>query len=130
MNTEIKSNPLSKILTDINRNLRQHWVFSLSTRIVLLTATFSTLLIIWKWKQLPEQIPFWYYQPWGSDRLAPTYTIFLHPIITLILHLINTLFAAWFLQQHRVFAQIMFASSIFIACFALLAVVKVVFLFS
>lgn len=112
----------------VMRNLSHQWMFGVSSKIVFMTAILSIIIIFFKWKNIPPQVPLWYFQPWGNDRLANPVFLFIYPISTVIIHIVNIIFAALFLNEHRVFAQALFVSSLFIAFLSIISVFKILFL--
>ncbi|MGB9911464.1 MAG: hypothetical protein ACPLKP_02555 [Microgenomates group bacterium] len=48
-------------------------------------------IIIFSWQNLPPQIPLFYSLPWGKERLSSSLSLFILPIFSLGIFLINCL---------------------------------------
>jgi hypothetical protein len=126
-----------KIFTFIHKQLifivasaknQKNWIYTLSSRVILLCFIVSIAAIIWRWNLLPPFIPIWYSKAWGVERLAPLLWIFLLPIFSLIWHGVNILLSIYLMRDHYIFSQVLFVSSMFVAVFSLILVVNIVFL--
>lgn len=72
----------------------------------------------WKFKLLPQEIPLFYYKPWGEQQVADILYLFLIPVIMHVLYMSNILLSKKLAKNEPVL-QNMFhvANSIIIAGF-------------
>ncbi len=78
--------------------------------------------------KLPAEIPLFYSRPWGSQQLASKYFIFLLPIGTFILGLVNQMLAIISFKKERIISYIFSITTIFASIFAALAVFNIIHL--
>lgn len=89
---------------------------------------FQLVLIIWFYKNLPPQIPLYFSRPWGSSWLAPTSSIFLLPIFTLLIIIINYSLAFYYRPRKDFMAKLLVIFTPIIAFFAVISVAQIIFL--
>lgn len=58
-------------------------------RVLLVLLAFQVGLILWWWRQLPPEVPLYYGRPWGATQLAQTTALWLLPVSTLGVGLLN-----------------------------------------
>ena len=66
-----------------NRTERSSYVLSLSLTLIMF------LMITFLWGKLPPVVPLYFSLPWGEARLAPRLMLYLLPIVTLAVLMIN-----------------------------------------
>jgi hypothetical protein len=115
-------------VSSVLKTQQNNWVYSLSTRLIIICFIVSVSIILWKWNRLPPQVPLWYSRAWGNDRLAPTGWLFLLPGMSLFWHALNIILSIYVSRNHYIFSQVLFVASLFVAVFSLIAVVSIVFL--
>jgi len=94
-----------------------------------LVILFSFLVIALKWRALPPQIPLFYSRPWGEDQLAGKEMIFLIPVASFGISLINEILARVFLKKLDLFFEkISFYSSFLVSILACISLLKIIFL--
>lgn len=94
-----------------------------------LVILFSFLVIALKWRVLPPQIPLFYSRPWGEDQLAGKEMIFLIPVASFGISLINEILARVFFKKAGVFFEkISFYSSFLISILGCISLLKIIFL--
>ncbi|OGG09005.1 hypothetical protein A2154_00245 [Candidatus Gottesmanbacteria bacterium RBG_16_43_7] len=120
--------PNSEKIQNTYERLSSNWIFSLSNRIVFLTAVLSVGILIWKWHDIPPQVPLWYFKSWGNDRLAEKFFLYSLPSASIFWHLINIILALIIVANHRIFTQILFITSILVAGLSMVSVIKIVFM--
>ena len=87
------------------------------------------LLLVWKRSFLPPLSPLFYSRPWGQEQLAPSYYLFLLPLFSLIVFLINLGLIKFLLPKEESFLAL--AIKVFSLLFSILNTVtiyKIVFL--
>lgn len=97
---------------------------------VLLQLVAGSLTIGWYWRFLPPQVPMWYSMPWGTDRLASPYFLFLPLVLSLVIFGFNNRIIAKFGVDHLVFARILYLVSSLVSLLSLIIVVRIVTLVS
>lgn len=60
-------------------------------------------LIFWKKNLLPDQVPLFYSRPWGEEQLVTNLFLFLLPILSFVVLLVNNLFSIIFLKKGDIF---------------------------
>ena len=84
----------------------------------------QTSLILTATEKLPPQIPLFYSKPWGEQMLAPSFFIWILPITTLTLFVINFLISK--LLQNLFLIRSLFITSAVIAIFVLYNTTKII----
>lgn len=94
-----------------------------------LVILFSFLVIALKWRVLPPQIPLFYSRPWGEDQLAGKEMIFLIPVASFGISLINEILArVFFKKAGGFFEKISFYSSFLVSVLGCISLLKIIFL--
>lgn len=96
--------------------------------IVIILAQFA--LIFFKLNNLPPQLPLFYSKPWGESQLTSASTIFLLPILSLAVILVNHFLAALLHTQYRFFSRILIIISLVYGLFSLISLWQIIFLVS
>lgn len=96
----------------------------------LIQFVIGNLVIGWYWRVLPPLVPIWYSTPWGADRLASPYFLFLPPILALGIFGLNNKVIATFGVNHPLFARILYLVSSLVSALSLIIVVRIVTLVS
>lgn len=55
------------------------------------------------YRDLPDKVPLYYSLPWGRDRLAPKFELFLIPVIILAIYVVNSIIIAFFRRRSEEF---------------------------
>lgn len=108
--------------------LRSNWLIALVNRITLAITIIGIAVLLFRYQTLPPKIPLWYSQPWGNDQLAHPLWIFILPLGSIMLYVINAAVAIYFLSEYLVFAQIAFLTSLVVSVLSFIALVKILFL--
>ena len=77
-----KTPPAEQFLSGIG-TLKTTWEFVLASGAVITQSVIGIAYILLSWKRLPPLVPLWYIKPWGHDRLASPWFLFLP--LTLVL---------------------------------------------
>lgn len=112
-------------------NLGQFWQQSFNSKFFRWNLAFITIqlaLIVWQFGNLPEQVPLYYSLPWGESQLVSASTLFLVPTFSIVLFLINHLFAIGFSKKNPLLSQLLIFASLIISFFFLITLIKIVFL--
>lgn len=96
--------------------------------IVAILAQFALLFL--KLNDLPPQLPLFYSRPWGEPQLASASTIFLLPILSLAVILVNHFLAALLHSQYHFFSRILIITSLIYGLFSFISLWQIIFLVS
>ncbi len=84
------------------------------------------VFIIFKFNDLPQQIPLYYSLPWGEGQLASAASIFILPTFCIIILLFNNLIATGFLKTIPLFSRLLTLFSLIFSFFSLISVIKII----
>jgi len=84
--------------------------------------------LFWKFNSLPPQVPLFYSLPWGESQLTQASLLFILPTISLILLLINHLFAISLTKTSFLLSRILLAISLVFSFLSLTALIHIVYL--
>lgn len=110
------------------RELSQNWLIDVVNKFVLLCFLLSVGLFVWRYSKLPTEIPLWYSQPWGSDRLAHPLWLLSLPLSSLLIYIINILLSLTITKNYLIFSQILLLGSFLVSFLSLITLVKIIFL--
>jgi len=96
--------------------------------IVLIIAQLG--LIFWKFNNLPDQVPLFYSLPWGESQLGSASTLFLLPTFSIVLLLVDNLFASFFLKTQTLLARLLVVTSLVFSIFSFITLFQIVNLIS
>lgn len=97
-------------------------ILAYSLNIIIL---FSSLFLLFLHKNLPPLVPLWYSKAWGEERLAPPYSLWLIPLLTIAFFFLNNLLAKILVANNPVVAKILVWSSTFISLVAFFSLYKI-----
>lgn len=105
-----------------------NWLVSLVNTFVLVCVLISLGVIVWRWHLLPPAVPLWYTKPWGTDQLANPYWLFILPIGSLLIYVINVIASVYITADYLVFTQLLFLTSFLVSFLSLITLVQILFL--
>lgn len=95
----------------------------------VLLVMLSLGLILFKWQQLPPEVPIFYSRPWGEDQLGQKEFLFLLPFISLSVFLINKFLSFFLIKEKNFFlAKISTAISFLVSFFCFFSLLKIIYL--
>ena len=112
-------------------NLGQFWQQSFNSKFFrwnLIFITIQLTLLIWQFGNLPQQVPLYYSLPWGELQLVSASTLFLIPTLSIVLFLVNHLFAIGFSKKNPLLSQLLIFTSLAVSFFFLTTLLKIIFL--
>lgn len=112
-------------------NLGRFWQEKINSKILRWNIIFIIIQIaflFWKFNSLPPQVPLYYSLPWGESQLAQASLLFIFPTISLILLLINHLFAISLTKTSLLLSRILLIISLIFSFLALIAILHIVYL--
>ncbi len=108
------------------RNLRQD---KLVLRLFLLSFVFLVITFIYvgvSYLKLPPLLPIFNQMPWGQDRLSITPGIFIPPIISLIIFIVNIFLAAFSYEKSPLLARLFAVTTCLTGLLTLLFVIRTI----
>lgn len=96
----------------------------------LLLIVLQIILLIFKFNDLPQQVPLYYSLPWGDAQLATAASLFLLPTFSIIILLLNNLIATFFFKTIPLFSRLLTIFSLVFSLFASISLTKIIFLIS
>lgn len=87
-------------------------------------------LILLKYSNLPQQVPFYYSLPWGETQLAPVDYLFFLPGISFVILVVNNFTAAIILPKIRLLSLLLSIFSLISSLFLFYSLLEIVFLIS
>jgi hypothetical protein len=90
-------------------NLGKFWQEKINSQIFrwnLILIVFQLTYLIYKFYELPRQVPLYYSLPWGEARLTHASNLFLLPTFSIIVGLVNNLSASLLFNYHRLFSRL------------------------
>lgn len=88
------------------------------------------LILIWRFTNLPSQVPLYYSLPWGETQLASASVLFLLPTFSIVILLINNLFSISLASTNTLLSRILIFASLAVSFFFLVTLAKIVYLIS
>ncbi len=110
--------------SEINKN----WLVSITSKLIVVFFVLSILIIAWRWSLLPPQVPLWYSKPWGDDRLAHPFWLFLLPLGSLFWYSIGVIVSIYLTSTLLVFTQLVFLTSLVVSALSFTTLAKILFL--
>jgi len=88
---------------------------------------FVQLIILFiKFNDLPPQLPLYYSQPWGSSQLANSMSIFLLPLFSFVVMIINNILATSFLKSVPLLSKLLVIISLIFTVYASITLYQIV----
>jgi hypothetical protein len=84
----------------------------------------QTSYIWYRYNSLPPEVPLYYSRPWGVEQLAASATVFLLPLMSFIVMIINTLFAVFLLRSNSLLSRLLVITSLLFSILTLTAVFR------
>lgn len=99
---------------------------SLLFRWNLLFIGLQIAFILLRFNDLPQLVPLYYSQPWGESQLAPVSSLFLLPVFSIGLLLLNSVLAAFYLRSVQLFSYLLLVSSFVFSLFSFITVFNII----
>jgi hypothetical protein len=84
--------------------------------------------LFWKFNSLPPQVPLYYSLPWGESQLGQASSLFILPTISLILLLINHLFAISLVKTSLLLSRLLITISLIFSLFSLITLLQIIYI--
>ncbi len=108
--------------------IKTNWLIQLVNKIVIFTTVCSVAAIALRWTKLPPMVPLWYSRPWGADQLAQPYFLFILPVGSLLLYIINRIISIYITAEYLIFTQVLFLTSLLVSLLSFITLMKILFL--
>lgn len=109
---------------------RTTWEYRWATNAVWTQMIVGSMVIAWFWRSLPAQVPLWYSRPWGDERLASPWFLFLPLVSSIIVYVVNLTAVVRFAGSHPMFARVLLLTSMLISLLSGIMVIRIVTLVS
>ncbi len=112
-------------------NLGKFWQEKANIQIFRWNLIFIIIQIIflfWKFNSLPPQVPLYYSLPWGESQLAQASLLFLLPTISVVLLLIDHLFAISLTKTSVLLSRILLVISLIFSFLSLITLLRIIYL--
>ena len=86
--------------------------------------------LVWRFRQLPPEVPLWFSRPWGEDQLASAYWLFLLPLSGFVWYIIDLLIGIFVTTDDLIFTQLLFLSALIVNILSFVTLIKILFLVS
>lgn len=113
-----KDNPAILPLTSL-------WVYRVATWCVIAQSIIGVTIILFNYRHLPPLLPLWYSKPWGEERLASPYFLFIIPVSGLCVYLINIWVVKIIHLMHPIYARVLLLISAVVSCISMSIVIGI-----
>lgn len=117
-------------MEQIIRELWQNNIIKSATKIFLLIMVIYLVMIIWKWKNLPAELPLFYSQPRSPDQLGTPALLLLIPLLSLAIFILHFYLACYFYRQEKLISFLLVIAATIIGGILLTTFIKIVFIVS
>jgi hypothetical protein len=122
-------NPSPRVSTTWN-SIKKNWLISIVHKFVIVLFLLSVGFLVWRFLQLPPQVPLWFSRPWGTNQLASSYWLFVLPIAALLWYCIDVLIGIYVTTEYLIFTQMLFLSALIVNILSFVTLIKILFLVS
>ncbi|MCL5797964.1 MAG: hypothetical protein M1366_04140 [Patescibacteria group bacterium] len=116
-----------KMQPDISGTLSDPFI-SRATKIFLLIMIAFAILAIWKWKQMPPQLPLFYSLPRSTDTLGTKLQFFSLPLFSLVIFSLNTFIASFFYKKDKLISALLVGGACIISFLFFITYLKILLL--
>lgn len=85
-------------------------------------------VLTWQFGNLSQQVPLYYSLPWGESQLVSASTLFIIPTLSIVLFIVNHLFAIGFSQKNILLSKLLIFTSLIVSLFFLITLLKIIYL--
>ncbi|MFA6007244.1 MAG: hypothetical protein WC784_01185 [Candidatus Shapirobacteria bacterium] len=117
------------IVSSFFGNLGKFWQNSSNSRLLrfnIFLFILQIILILWFFNQLPPQVPLFFSQNWGSAWLTSSTYIFILPLFSLLVMLLNYFLALYFYQKKFLLSQLLVVFSFIISIFSTISLIEII----
>ncbi len=88
------------------------------------------IIIIWKWKSFPPELPLFYSLPRGNLQLGTPILLLLLPGFSILVFVFNLILSALFYSEEILIAKLLTITGLVVTIFFLITFIKIVFIIS
>ena len=96
----------------------------------LILIIFQIGFLIFKFNNLPNQVPLYYSLPWGKNQLGSASSLFLLPTFSIVILLINNLIATFFSKNITLFSRLLTVFSLVFSFLSAISLTRIINLIS
>lgn len=100
------------------------------SKLFILVFVIFLIIIIWKWKSLPPDLPLFYSLPRGNSQLGSPLLLLLLPGFSVLVFVINLILSALFYGEEKLIAKMLIITGMVVTILFLITFIKIVFLIS
>lgn len=93
------------------------------------TLFFSGLVILFLWKRIPPQIPWFYSLPWGENQLMSKSGLLIVLVSAVVVLFLGNMLSQWTKKEDKIVEQTVTVSLAFICLMLVVSVFKVLLIF-
>ena len=97
-------------------------------RVFILISFVFLVLIVWKWRIFPPELPLYYSLPRGSEQLGSPFEFLILPIFSTIIFVMHFLLAAFVNNFEKLASKLLLISALVTSLALLLTFIKIAFL--
>jgi hypothetical protein len=102
----------------------------ISIIVSIVLVVIQTFLVLVFYSKLPPLIPFFNSRPWGEERLASSQAVFLLPVFSLVIFVINIILSAIFYKKNVLISRIIAFTILLFTFLSLISFIQILFLVS
>lgn len=100
--------------------LRKYYLLAIGMVVIMM------LVIVGFWKYLPTSVPFFFTAPWGEARLAPKIFLFLLPISSFLIILVNLILAKIAKDEAKLLTEVLVIGAMMIGAMLTISLIGIV----
>lgn len=86
----------------------------------------QTIVIFVSFGNLPPKVPFYYSRSWGENQLTSSQNLFLLPIASFLILLINSFFSMFFLEKKKFVSICLIITTVIFSLFCLITLLEII----
>src|SRR3990170_6646739 len=110
------------------RSLLSDKLVSLMTKIYIASLLLFMAIFVWKWPQLPRELPLFYSLPKSPEQLATPHLLMILPLFSFLFFFINLLTAAFLHTNEKLAAILLVIAGTVSSLLLLTTFIKIIFL--
>ncbi|KKS98206.1 MAG: hypothetical protein UV73_C0003G0148 [Candidatus Gottesmanbacteria bacterium GW2011_GWA2_43_14] len=96
---------------------------------LILMAVFMAV-IVWKWQELPPELPLFYSLPRSEDVLGTPYTLLILPVLSIVIFMVHLAWAAQIYEREMLTSRILAVTALTVGLILLITFLRIIFLIS
>ncbi|MBI3955423.1 hypothetical protein HY338_03185 [Candidatus Gottesmanbacteria bacterium] len=112
------------------KNLFQDKLVQKISKFFIIILGIFLIIIIWKWKSLPPELPLFYSLPRGNLQLGTPFLLLLIPVFSILVFVVNLILSALFYSEEILIAKLLTISGFVVTILFFITFIKIVFIVS